>query len=96
MPHYQDGALDIDEAGEAHCAKFVIGAQLRYLGPSDENPPAGLQPGDIVTVAEENEGLRSLGIKGGHGIAVTGPRGGADMVWWYEVELVNTAPAPAV
>jgi hypothetical protein len=91
---YQENALDLDEAGDEHRAKFIIGAQLRYLGPSDENPPAGLEPGDLVTVAERHEGLRQLGIEGGHGIAVVGPRGGVDMVWWYEVELVEDNADP--
>ena len=95
-PRYQENALDLAEAGEAHRAKFVVGARLRYLGPSDDNPPAGLAPGDIVVVATRNDGLRPLGIEGGHGIAVFGPRGVVDMVWWFEVELVNTAAAAAV
>ena len=95
-PRYQENALDIDEAGEAHRAKFVVGARLRYLGPSDDNPPTGLESGDLVTVAERNDGLQPLGVTGGHGIAVIGPRGGVDMVWWYEVELVNTAGAAGV
>lgn len=79
-PRYQENALDIDEAGPEHRAKFEVGARLRYLGPSDENPPAGLRPGDEVVVAERN------GC--GMGIDVIGPDGGIDMVWWYEVELV--------
>ena len=95
-PRYQANALDLEEAGEEHRAKFIVGARLRYLGPSDENPPSGLEPGDIVTVAERNEGLQVFGVEGGHGIAVHGPRGGTDVVWWYEVELVNTATAPGV
>lgn len=77
---YQENALDIADAGEAHRLKFIVGARLRYLGPSDENPPAGLAAGDIVTVAERN------GC--GMGIDVVGPDGGVDMVWWYEVELM--------
>lgn len=83
-PRYQENAGDLDEAGPEHRAKFVVGARLRYLGPSDETPPTGLEPGDLVTVAERNEGI--LGMSG-MGIAVVGPRGGVDMVWWYEVEL---------
>ena len=88
---YQANALDLEEAGEEHRPKFIVGARLCYLGPSDENPPRGLEPGDIVTVAERNDNtIESMGI------AVHGLRGGTDMVWWYEVELVNTTPVPGV
>lgn len=33
---YQENALDLEEAGPEHRAKFEIGARLRYRGPSVE------------------------------------------------------------
>ncbi len=77
---YQANALDLEDASEADRVKFEVGRRLRYRGPSDENPPPSLIPGDVVTVAERN------GC--GMGIDVHSPRGGVDMVWWWEVELV--------
>ena len=82
---YQENADDRLDLDAAEWRKFIVGAQLRYLGPSDDNPPSGLRPGDLVTVAERNESM----LGSGDGIAVVGPRGGVDMVWWYEVELVG-------
>lgn len=82
---YQENAEDRLELDPSEWPKFVVGAQLRYLGPSDDNPPSGLRPGDLVTVAERNESM----LGSGDGIAVVGPRGGVDMVWWYEVEVVS-------
>ena len=84
---YQENADDRLGLDPVQWPKFIVGARLRYLGPSDD-PPGGLHPGDVVTVVDRN--------LCGAGIDVECERGGVDVVWWYEVELVNTAPAPGV
>lgn len=89
---YQENAEDRYDLDKAEWPKFIVGAQLRYRGPSDDNPPTGLRPGDLVTVAERNGSM----LGSGDGIAVVGPRGGVDMVWWYEVDVVNTPEAAPV
>lgn len=65
VTRYQQGAKDrLEETRRIDTRKYVVGARLRYLGPSDDVPPL-FDKGDELIVALRN--------RGGVGISVVWP-----------------------
>lgn len=69
---------DVREFPVTDWPKFVCGAELRYLGPSDDNLPL-FAPGQFLTVAADSRG---------DGISAI-CEGMRDMVWPWEVVVVG-------
>lgn len=80
MTQYQQGAKDrLEETRRIDTRKYVVGARLRYLGPSDDVPPL-FDKGDELIVAPRN--------RGGVGIITVRADGVRDMVWPWEVGVL--------